>query len=132
MLRSGPRLTRGRGGGSRTSKTCAAGSPSARRDGRAGDKSSDSHDTPRSCVGDDPRMGSALAFAVTAAFNPTLLTATLAMMFATEPRRLMSGYLAGAYTVSISIGLVIVFALRGTSAASTTQHTLSPALDVVF
>src|SRR4051794_25533479 len=53
----------------------------------------------------------ALIFAFTAALNPTLFTATMVMLFAPEPRRLMSGYLVGAYTVSITLGLVIVFAL---------------------
>src|SRR3954464_10640270 len=77
-------------------------------------------------------MADALAFAFTAALNPTLLAATMAMLFAAEPRRLMSGFLLGAYTVSISIGLFIVFALEGNDAVRTTQHTLSPAADVVL
>jgi hypothetical protein len=77
-------------------------------------------------------MAGAFGFALTAALNPTLLTATMVMLFATEPRRLMLGYLMGAYLTSIAIGLVIVFALEGSSAASTTQNTLSPAADVVL
>src|SRR3954447_9344273 len=77
-------------------------------------------------------MADALAFAFTAALNPTLLAATMAMLFAAEPRRLMSGFLLGAYTVSISIGLVIVFALEDSGAVQTTQHTLSPAADLVL
>jgi len=44
----------------------------------------------------------------------------------------MTGYLLGAYTVSISIGLVIVFALQDSGAVQTTKRTLSPALDVVL
>ena len=76
-------------------------------------------------------MGAALPFAFTAALNPTLLTATMVMLLASEPRRLMSGFLLGAYTISISLGLVIAFALEGTSAVGTTQHTLSPAADIV-
>lgn len=77
-------------------------------------------------------MADALAFAFTAALNPTLLTATMVMLFAAEPRRLMSGFILGAYTVSISLGLLIVFALQGSTAISTAQHTLSPAADVVL
>src|SRR3954452_6671369 len=76
-------------------------------------------------------MAGALAFAFTPELNPTVLAATMAMLFAAEPRRLMSGFLLGAYTVSISVGLVIVFALEGSSAVSTTQRTFSPAADVV-
>lgn len=74
-------------------------------------------------------MGGALPFAFSAALNPTLLTATLVMLFSGQPRRLMSGFLLGAYAVSISLGLVIVFALKGTHAVNTTQHTFSPAVD---
>jgi hypothetical protein len=77
-------------------------------------------------------MSGAFAFAFTAALNPTLLAATMAMLFAADPRRLMLGYLLGAYTVSISIGLVVVFALEGSDAVDTTQHTLSPAADIVL
>jgi hypothetical protein len=56
----------------------------------------------------------------------------MVMLFAAEPRRLMGGYLLGAYTVSISLGLVIVFALQDSGAVGTTQHTLSPAADIVL
>jgi len=77
-------------------------------------------------------MADALVFAFTAALNPTLLAATMVMLFAAQPRRLMTGYLLGAYTASISIGLVIVFALQGKGAVKTTQHTFSPAADVVL
>jgi len=77
-------------------------------------------------------MGEAFRLAFVAAINPTLLTATLAMLFASEPRRLMSGYVLGAYTVSISLGLVVVFALQDSSAVSTSEHTLSPAVDIVL
>jgi hypothetical protein len=61
-----------------------------------------------------------------------LLGATMVMLFAARPRQLMTGYLLGAYTASISIGLVIVFALQGKEAVDTTQHTFSPAADVVL
>jgi len=77
-------------------------------------------------------MSGAFALAFTAALNPTLLTVTLVMLFATDPRRLMSGFLLGAYTISISLGLVIVFALQDSRAVSTTQRTISPAVDVVL
>jgi hypothetical protein len=77
-------------------------------------------------------MVDAFAFAFTAALNPTLLAATMVMLFAAYPRRLMLGFVLGAYTISISIGLVIVFALHQSGAVETTQHTLSPAADVVL
>src|SRR5690242_11863887 len=76
-------------------------------------------------------MGDALPLAFTAALNPTLLTATMVMLLASEPKRLMGGFLLGAYTVSITLGLIIAFALEGTGVESTTQHTLSPVADIV-
>lgn len=77
-------------------------------------------------------MAGALPWAFTAALNPTLLAATMVMLFAAEPKRLMSGYLLGAYTSSIALGLVIVFALQDSGAVTTTEHTLSPAADIVL
>jgi hypothetical protein len=77
-------------------------------------------------------MADALVFAFTAALNPTLLAATMVMLFAADARGLMTGYLLGAYTVSISIGLVVVFALQDSGAVQTTKRTLSPVADVVL
>jgi len=77
-------------------------------------------------------MADALVFAFTAALNPTLLAATMVMLFAADPRALMTGFLLGAYTVSISIGLVVVFALETSGAVETTKRTLSPAADIVL
>jgi hypothetical protein len=42
----------------------------------------------------------------------------------------MLGYLLGAYITSITLGLIIVFSLSDSSAANTTQNTLSPAVDI--
>jgi hypothetical protein len=44
----------------------------------------------------------------------------------------MLGYWLGAMLMSITLGLVIVFALRGSSVVSTTKHTLSPLADIVL
>ena len=43
-----------------------------------------------------------------AMFNPTLLAAVTIMMLLPEPRRLIAGYLLGAYMTSIGLGLAIV------------------------
>jgi hypothetical protein len=64
-------------------------------------------------------------------FNPTLLAAVTLMLFLPSPRPVMLGYLLGAYTTSITLGLVIVFSLSGSSAASTARNTISPAEDIV-
>jgi Sap, sulfolipid-1-addressing protein len=66
-----------------------------------------------------------------AMFNPSLLAAVTVMLLLPSPKRLMFGYLLGAYTASITIGLLIVFTLHGSSAESTAKHTLSPVEDLV-
>ena len=63
-------------------------------------------------------------------FNPTLLAAVTVMMLLPSPKRLMAGYLLGAYTSSITLGLVIVFALPGSSTESTSKHTIGPLEDI--
>jgi hypothetical protein len=72
-------------------------------------------------------------FAMTAAFNPTLLAAVTVMLVLDDPRRLLLGYLLGAMMTSITLGLVIVFALGGSSGGtSTAKHTINPVFDVVL
>jgi Sap, sulfolipid-1-addressing protein len=66
-----------------------------------------------------------------AMFNPTLLAAVTVMLLLPSPKALMFGYLLGAYTASITIGLVIVFALPSSSGESTSKHTISPVEDLV-
>jgi hypothetical protein len=64
-------------------------------------------------------------------FNPTLLAALTVLLLLPSPKRLMVGYLLGAYTTSITLGLVIVFSLPNSSATSTAKHTVSPVEDIV-
>src|SRR5664279_6472752 len=66
-----------------------------------------------------------------AMFNPSLLAAVTVMLLLPSPKRLMAGYLLGAYTTSITLGLVIVFTLQGSGSESTSKHTISPAEDIV-
>jgi hypothetical protein len=66
-----------------------------------------------------------------AMFTPTLLAAVTVMMLLPNPKKLMLGYLLGAYTTSISLGLLIVFSLHGSASVSTAKHTLSPLEDIV-
>jgi hypothetical protein len=68
---------------------------------------------------------------VVAMFNPSLLAALTVMLLLPSPKRLMIGYLLGAYTTSITLGLVIVFTLSDSSATSTAKHTISPIEDIV-
>jgi hypothetical protein len=77
-------------------------------------------------------VGQFVALSLTAALNPTLIAAVTVMMLLPQPRPLMVGYLAGALLMSVSIGLVVVFALHDSSTAKTTQHTLSPLADIAL
>jgi hypothetical protein len=54
------------------------------------------------------------------------------MLLLDKPARLMLGYLLGAYMTSITLGLIIVFSLSGSSASNTTENTLSPAVDIAL
>jgi hypothetical protein len=76
-------------------------------------------------------LGSIFFLALVAMFNPTLLAAVTVMMLLPNTKRLMLGYLLGAYTTSITLGLLIVFSLNGSSSVDTAKSTLSPAEDIV-
>ena len=65
-------------------------------------------------------------------FNPSLLAAVTVMLLLPNPKRLMAGYLLGAYTVSITAGLIIVFAVPHTGTESTSKHKISPVEDIVL
>jgi hypothetical protein len=78
-------------------------------------------------------MGQVFLLSLTAALNPILVGASTVMLLLPNPRKLMLGYLLGALTTSITLGLVIVFALKkGSSTVSTTQNTVSPAVDLAL
>jgi hypothetical protein len=77
-------------------------------------------------------MSQVLVFSLTAALNPTLLAATTVMLILPSPKRLLLGYLLGAYMTSITLGLVIVFALQGSGAVDTAKNTLSTAADIAL
>jgi len=67
-----------------------------------------------------------------AMFNPTLLAAVTVMLLLPNPRRLMVGYLLGAYVAAIGPGLLLVFVLPHSSATSTAKRTLDPVEDLVL
>jgi hypothetical protein len=71
-------------------------------------------------------------FALTAALNPTLLTATTVMLLLPNPRRLMLGYLAGALTTGVVVGIAVVEWLSDSGAVSETKHTVAPGIDIAF
>jgi hypothetical protein len=67
-----------------------------------------------------------------AMFTPTLLAAVTVMMLLPNPKKLMLGYLLGAYTTSITLGLLIVFSLNGSGSVETAKNTLGPGEDIVI
>ena len=75
-------------------------------------------------------MSQVILLSLTASLNPTLVAATTVMLLLPSPKKLMLGYLLGAYMTSITIGLVIVFSLPNSSATNTTENTISPAVDI--
>jgi hypothetical protein len=78
-------------------------------------------------------VGNVILLSVLASLNPTLVAATTLMLMLPNPGRLMLGYLAGAMMTSITLGLVIVFSLSGSSSATkATQRTVSPSVDIAL
>ena len=71
-------------------------------------------------------LGVVVGLALLAMLNPSLVAATTVMLLLPRPMSLMLGYLLGAYTTAITLGLVIVFTLQGSSFASTAKRTVSP------
>jgi Sap, sulfolipid-1-addressing protein len=78
-------------------------------------------------------MSDLLFFSLTAAVNPTLVAASTTMLLFPSAKRLMLGYLLGAYMTSITLGLLIVFWLDAEGPLfDSSQQTLSPALDLTL
>jgi Sap, sulfolipid-1-addressing protein len=66
-----------------------------------------------------------------AMFNPTLLAAVTILMLLPNTKRLMLGYLLGALTTSITLGLLIVFSLNDSGSVEASKQTLGPVGDLV-
>jgi hypothetical protein len=77
-------------------------------------------------------VGHVCLLSLLAALNPILVAASTVMLLLPNPKRLMLGYLLGALMTSITLGLVIIFALKGSSPVSTDQNTVSPAVNLAF
>jgi Sap, sulfolipid-1-addressing protein len=77
-------------------------------------------------------MGQILLFSVTSMANPTLLAAVTVMLLLPNPNRLMFGFLLGALAMSVTLGLVIVFALKDAKVVQTTKHTANPIADLAL
>jgi len=77
-------------------------------------------------------LGSIFLDSLVAAANATLLAAVTVMLFLPNPKRLLLGYLLGGLLVSLTIGFVIVFAVHQSGATSTSQNSISPAMDIAL
>ena len=77
-------------------------------------------------------MGHIFLYSLVAAANATLLAAVTVMLFLPNPKRLLIGYLLGGLLVSLTIGFVIVFAVHHSGATSTSQNSISPAMDIAL
>lgn len=77
-------------------------------------------------------MGEVFLLSLLAALNPTLLAATTVMLILPHPGRLMVGYWLGAMLMSVTLGLIIVYALEGSSVVNTTRDSLSPTANFVL
>ena len=73
-------------------------------------------------------MGKIVGLAFVAALNPALIAATTIMLLLDRPKRLMVGYWLGAMFTSVTLGLVIVVALRGSGFEHSAKKTTHPAI----
>src|SRR4051794_1340724 len=71
-----------------------------------------------------------LVLALDAALYPTLLAAVVILLAQARPRRLLAAYLAGGLFISVTLGLVIVFALDASNAVKNPQSGLSWGVDL--
>jgi len=73
-----------------------------------------------------------LGLAVVSMANPSLLAAVTVMLLLPDPRRLMVGYLLGAYLTGVTCGIAILYALQGSAALETSKQAISPGQDIVI
>jgi Sap, sulfolipid-1-addressing protein len=77
-------------------------------------------------------LGSVFVLSALAAFNPSLLAAVALMLLLPHAKRLMLGYLLGAYTTSLIAGIGFLFVLPSSGVVTTSRPTLGPGGDIVI
>jgi hypothetical protein len=77
-------------------------------------------------------VGSIFGLALLAMFNPSLVAAVTVMLLLPDPKRLMFGYLLGAYLTSMTVGMLIVFSFHDSGGTEAAHNTISPAADLAF
>jgi hypothetical protein len=77
--------------------------------------------------------GTLIVLSLTASLNPTLLAITSLLLLRDRPAGMMTGFLAGGLTVSVSLGIAIVLAFNSLHpTAKATQHDLNPGIDILL
>jgi hypothetical protein len=76
-------------------------------------------------------MAELLLLAVASAFWPALLAVVLVSLRAPHPVGLMASFLAAGLLTTVTIGLSVVYTLRGTSATSSSDHSFGPVAQIV-
>jgi uncharacterized membrane protein YidH (DUF202 family) len=64
--------------------------------------------------------------------NPTLVAVTTLMLLLPDPKKLMAGYLLGAYLTSITIGIVIVLAAEHSGIVKAGKRSINPGVDLAL
>jgi hypothetical protein len=77
-------------------------------------------------------VGSIFGLALLAMFNPSLVAAVTVMLLLPDPKKLMFGYLLGAYLTSMTVGMLIVFSFHDSAGTEAAHNTISPAADLAF
>jgi hypothetical protein len=77
--------------------------------------------------------GTLILLSLTASLNPTLLAITSLLLLRDRPAGMMAGFLAGALTISVSLGIAIVLAFNSLHPSTkSTQHTINPSVDILL
>ncbi len=75
-------------------------------------------------------MGNVILLALAAAVYPALLTGVIVLLARDKPAQALAAFMAGGMLISLTAGLIIVFALDG-AVSTSNQKSASPTVDLV-
>ncbi len=76
-------------------------------------------------------MNELLVLAIASAFWPILLVVVIVSLRASHPILLLVSFLAGGLLTTMAVGLVVIYALQGSSLTGGSQATFDPAVQIV-
>ena len=76
--------------------------------------------------------GELLLLAVASAFWPILIAVVLVALRSPHPAKLLASFYAGALLTTVTVGLVVVYALQGTALVTSARPTFDPWLDIAI